>query len=314
VYELFYFGQNRKRNMKKTFQKTLIAASVGVVMLSAAGTASANSLLFPYFTTVGTAQSVLSLSLTTTAGNAKEDIHYVYNYGADCIHYDATGTLTNNDTLTHAIAAGSFNKVPTADASTGVYFPLADTGFLVVSTKSSATAGLRGSMAIIDLTNNLVVSYPGIDNGGDTSGVREGDFSGITDKNFGLAFLPSAVATTSWFGVVVGNMNSVISTGANWAAKMSYLNSGAVFDNDEVSYSGTNTAKVLTCQGVVKPADLMTTAQATSVGVNGGFIRASGTGAGGGTGVVFVKQQLLGAGAGSYSGKTVQHREAAASF
>ena len=66
--------------MKKSFQKSLIAASVGAVMFAAAGTASANSLLFPFFTTASGAQSVLSLSNTGT-GAANQVIHYVYNYG-----------------------------------------------------------------------------------------------------------------------------------------------------------------------------------------------------------------------------------------
>ena len=66
--------------MKKSFQKSLIAASVGAVMFAAAGTASANSLLFPFFTTAAGAQSVLSLSNTGTAP-ANQVIHYVYNYG-----------------------------------------------------------------------------------------------------------------------------------------------------------------------------------------------------------------------------------------
>ena len=171
--------------MKKTFQKTLIAAAAGVALMSAVGTASANSLLFPYFTTATGAQSVLSLSNAgVSVAAATNALHYVYNYGSACTHYDASGSLTANDILSHSIAAttvGGFGKVVSTDTSTPVYFPLANqTGFLVVSTRTTAsTDALRGSMAIVDPASGLVVSYAGIDNNLATNGASEGDFSEI---------------------------------------------------------------------------------------------------------------------------------------
>jgi len=299
--------------MKKTFQKTLIAAAAGVALMSAAGTASANSLLFPYFTTTGTAVSVVSLSLTSTVS---ESLHYVYNYGPTCIHYDASGSMTPNDILSHSVLATTFGtaggKVVPTDASKGVNFPLAGTtGFLVVSTKTSSTTGLRGSMAIIDPVGNVAISYPGVDNALDTSGVSEGDFSAIVDKNFGLSFLPPGVVSTSWFGVAVGNMNTAITTGANWTGTATFTNNGNIFDNDEVAYSGTQT-KAITCQGTIVPTDLGTTAQNAAVGVNGGYVRATAVFGGSATGAILLKTQAISSGVAAYGGRSLTHREATA--
>jgi len=309
-------------NMKKTFQKTLIAAAAGVALMSAVGTASANSLLFPYFTTATGAQSVLSLSNAgTSVAAATNALHYVYNYGTACTHYDASGSLTANDILTHSIAAttaGGFGKAVSSDTSTPVYFPLSgQTGFLVVSTKTTATTdGLRGSMAIVDPATGLVVSYAGIDNALDTTGVNEGNFAANTDLNFVLTTLPSALVTTSWYGVVVGNMNADITAGRDWKAGASFTNNGNVYNNDEVAFSGTVT-KGITCAGPITSTDLMTGAQAAAVGTNGGMIKTTATAVapaapstGTTTGVVLLKMQTVQAAAGApFAGKQFLHRE-----
>lgn len=296
--------------MKKTFQKTLLAAAAGVALM---GTASANSLLFPYFTTATGAQSVLSLSNT---GGATESVHYVYNYGSSCVHFDASGSLTNNDILSHSIAAtsaGGFGKVVSSDTSTPVYFPLANqTGFLVVSNKTTAaTNALRGSMAIVDPASGLVVSYPGIDNALDTTAAGEGNFSAITDLNFPLSFLPSAMVSTSWYTVVVGDMNAAIVGGLNWGGTYTASNNGNVYNNDEVAYSGT-TSKAITCAGSIVATDLGTAAQNAAVGTNGGLIRTTGAVDASGTGAVMMKMQTVQAAAGApFAGKQFLHREQA---
>ena len=308
--------------MKKTFQKTLIAAAAGVALMSAVGTASANSLLFPYFTTATGAQSVLSLSNAgVSVAAATNALHYVYNYGSACTHYDASGSLTANDILSHSIAAttvGGFGKVVSTDTSTPVYFPLANqTGFLVVSTRTTAsTDALRGSMAIVDPASGLVVSYPGIDNNLATNGASEGDFSAITDLNFVLTTLPSAMVTTSWFGVVVGNMNADIAAGRDWKAGANFTNNGNVYNNDEVAFSGT-VSKTITCSGAIASTDLMNGAQAAAVGTNGGLIKTTATAVaptapstGTTTGVVMMKMQTVQAAAGApFAGKQFLHRE-----
>lgn len=307
--------------MKKTFQKTLIAAAAGVALMSAVGTASANSLLFPYFTTVTGAQSVISLSNTGTA-SATQVVHYVYNYGSACTHFDANGSLTANDILSHSIAAttvGGFGKVVGSDTSTPVYFPLAgQTGFLVVSSKTTASVdALRGSMAIVDPASGLVVSYPGIDNGLDTNAAAgEGNFAAITDLNFPLTTLPSAAVSTSWYGVVVGDMSADIGAGRDWKAGANFNNNGFVYNNDEVAFSGT-TSKVITCAGSITATDLMTGAQAAAVGTNGGLVKTTATAVaptapstGTTTGVVMMKMQTVQAAVGApFAGKQFLHRE-----
>lgn len=302
-------------------KKTLIAASVGALMLAAAGTASANStLLFPYFTTAAGAQSVLSLSNTGAAGTAAvpfsavDSIHYVYNYGPNCTHYDATGSMSANDTLSHSIAApaaGGFGLAIGSDKSAPVYFPLANqSGFLVVTnTAALATDALRGSMAIVDPATGLVVSYPGI-----VGGATEGDFSGITDLNFALTSLPSAFVTTSWYGVAVGDMSTAIGANRDWTAKLNFTNNGLVWNNDEVPYSGTKTTS-LTCAGRIVPGDLVNTAQGAAVGPNGGLIKTTASDGGAldtATGAVLMKMQAIQpATGGAFVGKQFLHQETA---
>ena len=315
--------------MKKSFQKSLIAASVGAVMFAAVGTASANSLLFPFFTTASGAQSVLSLSNTGTAPVAQA-LHYVYNYGPACVHFDANGSLTANDVLSHSIAAptptaGGFGKVVGSDTSVPVYFPLNNTtGFLVVSSKTAAaTDALRGSMAIVDPTTGLVVSYAGIDNAATTQGAAgangEGDYSAITDVNFPLTVLPVGIVGTSWFAVVVGNMGPAIAAGANWLGAGTFSNNGGagglgtIWNNDEVPFSGT-ASKSIVCQGTLQPSDLATAAQAAAVGSNGGLVKTNFlpvalTGA---TGVILTKiQTVLPVVGAPFAGKSFLHREQA---
>ncbi len=304
--------------MKKTFQKTLLAAAAGAALMSAVGTANANSLLFPYFTTATGAQSVLSL--TNTTGNTQA-LHYVYNYGSACTHFDASGSMTQNDILTHSIAAttaGGFGKAVSTDTSTPVYFPLAgQTGFLVISsTTAGATAqGIQGSMAIVDPASGLVVSYAGISNGQVTAlGTNEGNFAALTDVNFALATLPSALVTTSWYAVAVGDMNATITAGANWVGVATFSNNGNVYNNDEVAFSGTVT-KAITCAGSIASTDLMTGAQAAAVGTNGGLIKATVTPSAGATGAVMMKMQTVQAATGApFAGKQFLHREPAGAF
>lgn len=306
--------------MKKSFQKSLIAASVGAVMFAAAGTASANSLLFPFFTTNSGAQSVLSLSNTGTAP-ATQSLHYVYNYGPNCVHFDANGSLTANDILSHSVAApsaGGFGKVVGSDTSVPVYLPLANqTGFLVVSSKTTAsTNALRGSMAIVDPATGLVVSYPGIDNGLNTLvAAGEGNYAGITDVNFPLTTLPSSAVSTSFFAVVVGDMSTVIANGADWRGAGTFTNNGNVWNNDEAAFSGTAT-KAVTCQGTLQATDLATAAQAASVGPNGGLVKTTfaptSVAPNVATGVIIAKiQTVLPVVGGAFANKSFLHREQA---
>ena len=307
--------------MKTSFQKTLIAASVGAVMLAAVGTASANSLLFPYFTTNSGAQSALSLSANATVA-ASETLHYVYNYGPACTHFDGFGKVTPNDLLQHSVAApaaGGFGKAVGGDASTPFYFPLANnTGFLVVTnTTTAGVTGITGDMAIVDPSTGLVGSYAGISN----ASAVTGDFSAITDANFNLSAYSASIVDTSWFGVVAGNMNAAITGNRNWDATAVVSNQGVVYDNDEKPFSGTVTKKI-SCAGSIVPTDLLTSAQAAAVGSNGGLIHALTTFPAPvaplldtGTGLVLTKLQFVKPAVGApFAGKMFLHRENGAAF
>jgi len=298
--------------MKKTFQKTLIAAAAGVALMSAVGTASANSLLFPYFTTEAGNTSILSVYGGTGMGTAAGSVHYVYNYGSACTHYDGLGKLTANDVMQHSIAstaAGGFGKVVAADTSAPFYLPVKDYGFLVLSSKVAA-GQITGDMIVYNPTSGIVTSYAGIDNGIlDTTGANEGNFNNIADTKFNLGFYPTSLVTTSWYGVVAGNMNAAIVAGANWAGKATLSNTAGgvsgVYDNDENFVSGAMT-KSLTCSGMVAPADLMNSAQQATVGPNGGLVHSTATpdAATQATGVVLTKIQII---TGTKAG--VLHRE-----
>jgi len=286
--------------MKKTFQKTLIAAAAGVALMSAVGTASANSLLFPYFTTESGNVSILTLATNNGATAGGETLHYVYNYGSGCTHYDGNGRMTNNDLMQHTIAsaaAGGFGKVVAADTSTPFYFPLKDYGFLTVTTKTGAAAKISGDMVVSNPTVGIVTSYPGIDNGiVNTTAANEGNFNNITDTLFNLSFYPTSLVTTSWYGVVVGDMNAAIVGNRNWAGASTLSNNGLVYDNDEAQFSGVKT-KAITCAGTILPSDLMTTAQQAAVGTNGGLIHATAANTASltdpSTGIVMTKIQVI---------------------
>ncbi len=295
--------------MKKTFQKTLIAAAAGVALMSAVGTASANSLLFPYFTTESGNTSIVSLYGGTNQGTTSTAIHYVYNYGSACTHFDGLGKLTANDLLQHTVgstAAGGFGKVVAADTSVPFYLPVKDYGFLVVTSRD-AVGQITGDMIVYNPTAGIVTSYPAVDNGALDSSVasgNEGNFNSITDTRFNLGFYPTSLVTTSWYGVVVGNMNAAITAGSNWLGAAKIANGGAgatntggvfgVYDNDENALSGAMT-KSLVCGGIVNPSDLMNSAQQAVVGPNGGLIHAVAVpdAATQATGVVMTKIQVL---------------------
>lgn len=303
------------------FKKSLVAVAAGVALAGAGITAAnANSLLFPYFTTNNGAQTALSLSTDgSTRATTANDLHYVFNYGASCTHYDARGSMTPNDLLQASVAdpsVGGFGKAVASDTSTPVYFPLANQyGFLVVTdTVSASTTAISGDVAIVDPSTGLVAAYAGITNGLATDAAAhatsEGDFSAMTTLNYGLSFYPNTAVTTSWYSVMVGDMNTAITNGRNWTAAATLSNNGNVYGNDEQAFSGTMT-KAVSCAGTVAPTDLMTGAQSAKVGPNGGLLNAtwaptalSATVLDTTTGVVMYKMQLVSASVGApFAGK-----------
>jgi hypothetical protein len=266
------------------FKKSLMAAAAGAVLATVGmSAANANSLLFPYWTTNNGAQSALSLSTDSSArATTKDDLHFVYNYGPSCTHYDLHGSMTPNDLLQQSVAspaAGGFGMAVATDTSKPAYFPLANqTGFLVVTDKvSTSTTAISGDMAIVDPTTGLVAAYSAVSNVANTAVAgAEGNFSAVTQTSFGLAFYPQNLVQTSWYSIIMGNMSAAITGGRDWTATATVSNSGNVYNNDEAPFSGTTT-KTVTCSGNVAATDLMTTAQSAAVGTNGGLIQAGWT-------------------------------------
>lgn len=293
--------------------KTLAAA---IVASAAVSTANANSLLFPYFTTANGAQSILTLTTTGTAGATPTSfngpVHYVYNYGPSCTHFDGWGYMSGNDLMQHSLAspaAGGFGKVVGSDKSTPFHIPLNTSGFLTVTYGAdNNNSAILGEMLIADPTTGIFTAYAGISDG---TASGEANFSNITDTNFRLAWYPDFAASTSWYVVVVGNMSSSIGSGSDWKGKAVITNNNFVYDNDEAPYSGT-VNKTITCSGTVSNKDLMNAAQLASV-KNGGIINIGVSSmSDGGTGLVLTKLQTATSGVGApYAGKTFLSREIA---
>jgi hypothetical protein len=334
-------------NMKKTFQKTLIAAAAGVALMSAVGTASANSLLFPYFKVGAGVQSVVSLSNAGTA-SATEDVHYSYGVGAACAHYDTWGKLTANDIISHSVAApsiGGVGVIPANDTSVPGYLPQNETeGFLIVSNVTTASVNaLRGSLAVIEAASTgTFLSFPGIDNGLSTIAVggkysnvlnanaNEGNFNlatlnavgagpAVAALNFPLTWLPTGTVTTTWKTLPIGNMNA-FTTGAaqKWDANFGVLNlQNNVWNNDETFVSGSQPAGG-GCLGTFTSGNLLTAGQAAaflndpimSKGGGSGLYKGTGllNGAGAPDNVILLKLQKVTTGS-AYDRGTLVHRE-----
>jgi len=333
--------------MKKTFQKTLLAAAAGVALMSAVGTASANSLLFPYFKVGPNVQSILSLSNAGTAA-ATEDVHYSYGVGATCAHYDTWGKLTANDIISHSLAAPAINGVgvlPANDTSVAGYLPQdATEGFLIVSNTTTASVNaLRGSLAVVEsATTGQFLSFAGIDNAKSTistvpgkysditkANASEGDFSvatlnaagagpAVAALNFPLTWMPTALVATSWKGLPIGNMNA-FATGAsqNWAGTFFVGNlQNNVWNNDENFVSGSQATGV-GCLSSFASTDLLTAGQKAaflndpimSKGGGSGLYKGTGVVAGGADNVILLKLQTPLAAAGSFARGTLLHRE-----
>lgn len=332
--------------MKKAFQKTLIAAAAGVALMSAVGTASANSLLFPYLKVGAGVQSVVSLSNAGTAA-ATEDIHYSYGYGSTCAHYDTWGKLTANDIISHSVvptSIGGVGVIPASDTSTAGYLSVNDTeGFLIVTSTSTASVNaLRGSMAVIEAASTgLFLSFAGIDNGMSTVSAVPGKYSNVADGNlnegnfdlatlnavgagpalaalnFPLTWLPTATVTTTWFALPIGNMNA-FATGAaqTWDANFAMTNGiNNVWDNDETFRSGA-TGPSAACQKGFAVKDLLTGAQLAafttdpvmSKGGGSGLYKGTGVVGGAADNVILLKLQKVTSGT-AYDRGTLVHRE-----
>jgi hypothetical protein len=259
------------------FKKSLVAIATGAALAAAGMTAAnAESLLFPYWSTEAGTTSVLSLTAGATLAPAGQ-IHYVWNYGSSCTHFDNYGKLTANDLIQQFVSQPAGTPALFGDTSTPAYFPpsIQTSGFLVVTDNAGVAGGaagplgsLRGQMVIASAAAGIVTSYSGIPQ---TAAAAEGDFSLLNATQYRLSWYPQSVVNpTSWFGVVTGNMAGAINAGTNWTGGMNYFQGGNVYGRNEDAYSGSMEGTI-TCSGSLTPASFMNSAQMASV-TNGGLV------------------------------------------
>ncbi|MBK7001878.1 MAG: hypothetical protein IPH35_18455 [Rhodoferax sp.] len=223
--------------MKKSFQKTLAAASVGAVLAAVsmgaqAGTPGTTNLLFPYITTKAGAYTFISITnqvgTATPAGASTGALHFTYAtkaIGADansnCEHVDSDGATTLNDLMQFEVAKKIDLKTMVGDTtSTPVHFDGANReGFLVVNNSSDARYGTRGGYAnfrlygearIIDTQSGLFFGYNtddlhttgiGADNTPDFSDPSGPDSSATSNFTKVLSWFPTSIVSTSIYAV-----------------------------------------------------------------------------------------------------------------
>jgi hypothetical protein len=287
-------------NMKKTFQKSLIAASVGAVLATSSLVANAaDNVLFPFVTSKAGAYTFVSLA-NNGAAPAASSYHFYYMtkpVGAansvGCNHFDAIGKTTQNDLMQFEVSKKVDMKTLFGDTtSTAITLPLdGHEGFLIVAADAPVALSMfHGEATIIDAASGLYYSYS-------TDGltaVAAADplysaaviTTSINDK-FASWYPASAVNTTYYIlpTDLRSTMAAVAGGGvtATLQANTAGIVGGGAYDLNETPFSGTQNPEV-TCFGYVKPADYLQpgTAAATAGGgwVNSNLILASSTATG----------------------------------
>jgi len=281
--------------MKKTFQKSLLVAAMGVAALAStavnAGSYGTTNVMFPYITTSSSAFTFITLTGVGAAGAA----HYRYAMKSTtaansigCEHQDGNGTLTANDVIQFEVA----NKVNVATAlasgdTTGTAYPFTGGndkhGYLIVNTNGLSGQTIYGEAVIIDTATGLRTAYT--TGGLNTDGAANPDFS---SNNTGIAggpeplptFTPSgaltvkgtnvvtwynaANVTTSWFVVPLGTTLEMTPAGAvgglvagyNMGDSAGAAGQNGAYDLNEAFHSGSIRTDVR-CIGVITRANML---------------------------------------------------------
>lgn len=216
--------------MKNSFQKNLIAASVGAVLAAGslaahAGTAATTNLLFPYVTTA--TGSYTFISIVARGGVAASPaVHFTYAMkatsaanSASCTHLDGDAVMTPNDLLQFEIQNKVDMKTTFGDTtSTAKYFPNTAAaanqhGMLVVNNDVAAAgvyggaaaylnAPLYGEARIISTSTGLAAGYSTDDL--HTTGAANPSFAAAAGPDLGgsvkvLSWFADPTVSTSWF-------------------------------------------------------------------------------------------------------------------
>lgn len=283
--------------MTKSFQKTLIAASVGVILAAGsfsanAGTPGTTNLLFPFITTETGSFTFISISNTGTSG-ARTPYHFTYatkavvpgntNNTAACTHLDGDATATGNDLMQFEVQ----NKVPfTAFGGTSVakFFPNTpdaanQRGMLIVNNAVGSNYGsgatyagvtLYGEARIINTLTGLATGYSTDDlhtaNAAFTTTSGGPDFASIAGPDGGavnstkiISWFPVAAVNTSFFVIPLAD-EQVMSFTGNAYVQYQARDSLAVFGghyDNKEGFQSSTAVAGVTCVGTFSRADLL---------------------------------------------------------
>jgi hypothetical protein len=293
-------------NMKKTFQKTLVAAVVASASLMAhagGGTPATDNLLFPFITTKASAQTFLSIVARDTTGaqpvGTAIPVHITYTTrplaSGTCSHYDGDMGMTSNDQMTFEISNRTLVNAATADTtSTPVQLPANATdrvGFAIVNNNNLGAYGtgaayadypLYGEVRIIDTATGLYLGYTTNDLHTTASG--NPDFAAAAgtgpDASLAPALFPHKVLSwfstgavdTTWYVLPLGTETAMAfanSTTITYQVQNSNQTAGGHYNNNEVFRSSTATFTA-PCLGTVNRSTLLDPIVATH-SVNGGW-------------------------------------------
>jgi hypothetical protein len=277
-------------NMKKTFQKTLIAASIGAVLAASSMVANAaDNVLFPYVTSKAGAYTFVSLA-NSGAAPAADAYHFYYMTkpvgsanSVGCNHFDAIGKTTQNDLMQFEVSKKLDMKTLFADTtSTAINLPLAGhEGFLIVAADTvNANLLYHGEATVIDASSGLYYSYS--TDGLTAASAADPLFSAavittsLNDKF--TSWYPASAVNTTYY-IVPTDLRSTMAAVAGGGVKVTLqantagIVGGGAYDLNETPFSGTQNP-VVTCFGYVKPADYLQpgTAAATT---NGGWMNSN---------------------------------------
>ena len=274
--------------MKKTFQKTLLAAAVLASTASFAAEIGTTNLLFPFVSSGASAFTFLTINNGGPA-NAGGAMHFIYGMkaatalnGTGCEHSDGNGTLTAND-VTQFEMSNKVNVTTTlANGDTNGGFAWtggADKqGFLIVNSNGLSADTLYGSAVVVDTASGLKMAYS--TQGLNTDSALPADFSvnntgvaggpeaanslaiGTGHGNHMVTWYKSPDVTSSWYVVPLG-LETLMSPSAaigGIAATYSMFNTagtlGGAYDMKEAFTSGSLAAAV-TCTGLVTRAQML---------------------------------------------------------
>lgn len=274
--------------MKKSFQKNLIAASVGAVlaagsMVAQAGTPGTSNLLFPYVTTA--TGSYTFISIVAQNGTAvATPVHFTYAMkatsaanSASCTHLDGDATMTANDLMQFEIQNKVDMKTAFGDTtSTAKYFPNTaaaanQQGMLIVNNNAAGAYGsgatyvdanLYGEARIISTSTGLAAGYSTDDL--HTTAAANPNFAAAAGPDGGvstkvISWFPDPAVSTSWFVLPLDTETNMAFNG-NVAATYQVRDNTQVFgghyNNNEGFQSSTATAAVV-CMGTFDRATLL---------------------------------------------------------